>query len=72
MNGASDWFNLETGEALAEYTPSPVMRELVLGIELQSADPHLSASMGSTREKHALNRGETRTQLGETRTSTRV
>jgi hypothetical protein len=41
-----DWFNLATGEALAEYTPSPVMRELVAGVESQRADPHLSASTG--------------------------
>ena len=43
------WFNLATGEALAEYNPSPAMRELVAGVESQRekrADPHLSASTG--------------------------
>ena len=32
---STDWFNLATGEALAEYNPSPAMRELVAGIESQ-------------------------------------
>jgi hypothetical protein len=41
---ATDWFNLVTGEALAEYNPSPAMRELVAGVESQRADPHLSES----------------------------
>jgi len=45
---STDWFNLATGEALADYNPSPVMRELVLGIESQSADPQYLA-------QHALN-----------------
>jgi hypothetical protein len=30
--GSTDWFNLETGEALAEYTPTPRMRGLVTDI----------------------------------------
>jgi hypothetical protein len=41
---STDWFNLATGEALAEYNPSPAMRELVAGVESQRADPHLSES----------------------------
>jgi len=62
---STDWFNLATGEALADYNPSPVMRELVLGIESQSADPQYLAQHALNAEKHA-------TQRGETRTSTRV
>jgi hypothetical protein len=34
---STDWFNLATGEALAEYNPSPAMRELVAGVESQGA-----------------------------------
>jgi hypothetical protein len=41
---STDWFNLDTGEALAEYNPSSAMRELVAGVESQRADPHLSES----------------------------
>jgi hypothetical protein len=41
---STDWFNLATGEALAEYNPSPAMRELVAGVESQRADPRLSES----------------------------
>ena len=58
---STDWFNLATGEALAEYNPSPVMRELVLGIESQSADPQYLAQHALNAEKHATQRGETRT-----------
>ena len=36
---STDWFNLATGEALAEYTPSPAMRELVAGVESQARRP---------------------------------
>jgi hypothetical protein len=32
---ATDWFNLATGEALAEYSPSAAMRDLVAGLEAQ-------------------------------------
>ena len=31
----TDWFNVDTGEALAEYSPSAAMQSLVAGIELQ-------------------------------------
>ena len=72
---STDWFNLATGEALAEYNPSPVMRELVAGVESQRADPHLSASTGgiahithSTTSNSRVNA----TQPRETRSSTRV
>jgi hypothetical protein len=34
----TDWFNVDTGEALAEYEPSAAMRELVAGIEFQRGD----------------------------------
>jgi len=57
---STDWFNLETGKALAEYNPSPAMRELVAGVESQRADPRLSESaeksvisLSSTQSKHA-------------------
>src|SRR5450759_977196 len=58
---STDWFNLATGEALAEYNPSPAMRELVAGVESQRADPRLSESAeksvisrAPTHQKHAL------------------
>jgi hypothetical protein len=71
---STDWFNLATGEALAEYNPSPVMRELVLGIESESADPQYLAQHALNAEKHATQRAfgfAQRAPTRETRTSTR-
>lgn len=64
----TDWFNVDTGEALAEYEPSAAMRELVAGIEFQRGNT--TENTGENALKHdsrtlmqrrlqAYSRGET-------------
>jgi hypothetical protein len=58
---STDWFNLDTGEALAEYTPSSVMHELVAGVESPARRPSFERAGGEIGHITLVNTSKART-----------